>query len=77
MIINEIGTDAALEQPIPGKFVTFMHKTEERRYLLHLPKNLPENAPLIFLIHGYREDARAFMAALGPDRIADAGRGEK
>ena len=71
MIMNEIDTDAALEQPIPGKFITFMHKTEERRYLLHLPKNLPENAPLIFLLHGYREDARAFMAALGPDRIAD------
>lgn len=65
-------TVAAVEQSPPGKFITFMHKTEERQYLLHLPKNLPENAPLLFLLHGYHGDARDYMAELGINRVADA-----
>jgi polyhydroxybutyrate depolymerase len=66
------GADASLEQPTPGKFITFMHKTEERTYLLHLPKNLRANAPLVFLLHGYHGDARDYMAELGINRVADA-----
>lgn len=60
------------EPPTPGKFLTFMHKTVEREYLLHSPKSLPDNAPLVFVLHGYRGDTRDYMAELGMNRVADA-----
>ena len=62
----------AAEPPTPGEFLTFMHKTVERKYLLYLPKNLPDNAPLVFVLHGYYGDARDYMADLGMNRVADA-----
>ena len=62
---------AAAEQPSSGKFLTFTHAGEERKYLLHLPKELPEKAPLVFVLHGYRGDARDYMAELGVEGIAD------
>jgi polyhydroxybutyrate depolymerase len=63
--------DAAVERPIPGKFLRFNHNKVERYYLLHLPQNLPDNAPLVFLLHGYRGDARDYIGELGINRIAD------
>ena len=33
--------------------ITFNYNGIEREYLLHLPDNLPDNAPLIFVLHGY------------------------
>ena len=62
---------AAADQPSSGKFLTFTHTGEERKYLLHLPEELPEKAPLVFMLHGYRGDARDYMAELGVKRIAD------
>jgi len=62
---------AAAEQPSSGKFLTFTHAGEERKYLLHLPEELPEKAPLVFMLHGYRGDARDYMAELGVKGIAD------
>lgn len=63
---------AAADPPTSGEVLTFMHKTVERKYLFHLPKNLPDNAPLVFFLHGYRGDAREYMAELGMSRVADA-----
>jgi polyhydroxybutyrate depolymerase len=63
---------AAAEPPSTGKFLIFMHKAVERNYLLYLPKDLPDNAPLVFVLHGYRADARDYMAELGMNRVADA-----
>ena len=62
---------AAAEQPSSGKFLAFTHAGEERKYLLHLPQELPEKAPLVFMLHGYRGDARDYMAELGVKGIAD------
>jgi len=63
--------DAAEERLAPGKFLGFKHNKVERNYLLHLPKNLPDNAPLVFMLHGYHGDARDYMGELGMNRIAD------
>lgn len=63
---------AAAEPPTPGKCLIFMHKAVERKYLLYLPKDLPDNAPLVFVLHGYRQDARDYMAEFGMNRVADA-----
>ena len=64
----------AEERPTPGKFLAFKHNRVERKYLLHLPKDLPDNAPLVFLLHGYHGDARDYMGELGMNRVADANR---
>jgi len=55
-----------------GKFHCFDHNNVEREYLLHLPTDLPDHAPLVFMLHGYRGDARDYMGELGLNRIADA-----
>ena len=56
----------------PGDVLTFKHNKGERKYLLHLPKDLPDNAPLVFLLHAYHGDARDYMGELGMNRVADA-----
>ncbi len=35
----------------------FDHQGFTRKYILHLPKDLPDNAPLVFALHGYTNKA--------------------
>ena len=51
-------------------FEVFRHDGVERQYVLHLPENLPENAPLVFFLHGYHGNARQY-AKMGMSRVAD------
>ena len=51
-------------------FEVFQHDGVERQYVLHLPENLPENAPLVFFLHGYHGNARQY-AKMGMSRVAD------
>ncbi len=53
-----------------NSYQTFEHDGRTRKYLLHLPKDLPENAPLVFMLHGYYGQARGYKE-LGMDRVAD------
>lgn len=62
---------AAEESHAPGQFIAFTHEKVERRYLLHVSQDLPDDAPLVFVLHGYRGDARDY-AELGFNRLADA-----
>ena len=41
----------------------------QRTYLLHLPKDLPKNAPLIFVLHGY--GGKADPERYGMDTVAE------
>ncbi len=50
---------------------TIQYDGIERRYWLPLPEDLPNNAPLVFFLHGYRGNARGYME-LGMNRVADA-----
>ena len=43
----------------------------KRSYILHVPKNLPENAPLVFVFHGYSGSAERTMNSFGFNKIAD------
>ena len=61
---------AAEEERVANTYQTFEHDGRARKYLLHLPKNLPENAPLVFLLHGYYGEARGYKR-LGMDHVAD------
>lgn len=53
------------QQTIDG---TFMHDGEMRSYILYLPANLPDNAPLVFNLHGYGSNAtqQQFYAVMNP-----------
>ena len=44
------------------QFSTFTHDGITRQYILYLPDNLPENAPLVFVLHGYTSNAQGIMA---------------
>ena len=41
---------------LPQEF-TFVHEGEERQYILYIPDTLTENAPLVFLMHGFTGSA--------------------
>ena len=42
-----------------------------RTYLLHLPNNLKNNAPLVFVIHGYGDSSKGIRKFTKMDSIAD------
>ncbi|MDB4358295.1 prolyl oligopeptidase family serine peptidase [bacterium] len=67
------GKQAAAEEErteVPSDFLKFNHGEVDRRYLIYRPKDLPDNAPLVFFLHGYRGDARGYME-LGMNRVAE------
>ena len=43
----------------------------ERQYLLYLPENLPNNAPLVFVLHGYTGNAQGIMEYSGMNEVAE------
>jgi polyhydroxybutyrate depolymerase len=43
----------------------------QRDYIIYLPKNLPNNAPLVFAFHGYTGNAQDMMTDFGMNEIAD------
>lgn len=69
-----LGTSVVADEPdTPAQFIAFKHESVERKYLLHVPQDLPKNASLVFVLHGYRADARDYTE-LGMNRLADANR---
>ena len=65
------GANLVADEPqAPAQFIAFKHNNAERKYLLHVPQNLTDNAPLVLLLHGYRADARDYTE-LGMNRLAD------
>ncbi len=43
----------------------------QRDYIIYLPKNLPKNAPLVFVFHGYTDNAKNVMNTFGMNEVAD------
>ena len=56
---------------INPEMATFAHDGMTREYLLYLPEQLPENAPLVFVLHGYKMRARDLYFYSGMNGIAD------
>ena len=52
--------------------LTFNWDKIDREYLLYTPPNLPENAPLVFVFHGYTGSAAGIMNYCGMNQVADA-----
>lgn len=52
-------------------YSTFVHDGLTRQYLLYLPDDLPNNAPLVFVLHGYTMNALQMMEYVDMNQIAD------
>ena len=50
---------------------TIMHEGVEREFLVHIPDNLTEDSPIVFVIHGFTGSARQIMEYSGMNAVAD------
>ena len=48
-----------------------IHEGVEREYIIHVPKNLTEDFPIVFVIHGYTGSAEGIAAYTGMNNIAE------
>ena len=48
-----------------------IHEGVEREYIIHVPKNLTEDFPIVFVIHGYTGSAEGIAAYTGMNSIAE------
>tara|TARA_B100000029_G_scaffold301811_1_gene294681 strand:- start:548 stop:1804 length:1257 start_codon:yes stop_codon:yes gene_type:complete len=55
---------------LPDEY-TFLYQNINREYLLYLPESLNENAPLIFIMHGFTGSANGIYSYSGMQSIAD------
>lgn len=51
--------------------LTFDVDGRQRVYYLHFPENLSENAPLVFVLHGYGGSAKGMIEFSGMNKVAD------
>jgi polyhydroxybutyrate depolymerase len=50
---------------------TIIHEGVEREYLVHIPDNLTEDSPIVFVIHGFTDSAKQIMEYSGMNEVAD------
>ena len=55
---------------IPQQF-TYIHQGQERQYVLYLPDSLTDDAPLVFLMHGFTGSASGIFNYSGMQIVAD------
>ena len=48
-----------------------IHEGVEREYIIHVPENLTEDFPIVFVIHGYTGSAEGIAAYTGMNNIAE------
>ncbi len=51
--------------------LTFDHNGTERQYYLHIPDNLPQNAPLVVALHWLNGNAKQFRSVTALNHLAD------
>ena len=54
-----------------NKIIKFDLNGDIREYLLHIPKNIQPNAPLVFVLHGLRSTALYIQENTSMDSVAD------
>lgn len=50
---------------------TILHNGISRDYIVYVPENLPVNAPLVVVAHGYTSSAQTMMSYSGMNAVAD------
>lgn len=63
---------ACEEEELSDKSPTFNHNGVEREYIFYKPNELKQNAPLVFVLHGYTSNAEAIQWYSGMNNMADA-----
>ena len=53
------------------QYSTFNHDGVTRQYILYVPDDLPENPPLVFVLHGYTSNARIIMSYTNMNSVAE------
>lgn len=53
------------------EYLSFFHDGFERDYIYYEPDDIPENAPLVFVAHGYSGSAQGIMNYCGMNDLAD------
>ena len=48
-----------------------IHEGIEREYIIHVPENLNQDSPIVFVIHGYTGSAEGIAAYTGMNNIAE------
>ena len=56
---------------LSAQYTTFQHNGENRQYIYYQPDNLQDNAPLVFVMHGYSSDASIIKNYSGMNDLAD------
>ena len=70
--VNEVVVEPII-QPIinPSGSYTLRHDGEFREYHYYQPAELEDNAPLVFVLHGYNANALDFMDWISMEELAD------
>jgi len=68
--VEEDPIDNPDPEPAPSDSLTFLFEETTRYYLLHIPENLPQGAPLVMVLHGYTQTAD-WATTLGFNALAD------
>ena len=50
---------------------SMLHNEIEREYIVYAPEDLPSNAPLVVVSHGYTSSAETIMSYSGMNAVAD------
>ena len=66
VILCSLGTVLVAQQTY-----TIVHDSIEREYILYLPDDLPADAPLVFVMHGYTGNAEGTMNGYQMNPVAD------
>ncbi len=56
--------------PDAAGYYTCNYNGVERKFMLYIPETAEENAPLVFLLHGYSSNSKSFMDYTGMNNVA-------
>ena len=70
LIDEEEITESSIEPPENG-LNTFEYDDLERQFRIHIPENLPEEAPLVIVIHGYSSAAEVLEGYSGMNALGE------
>ena len=60
-----------VSEPDKNGYVTCDYNGIDRKYILYAPDGIGDNAPLVFMLHGYGSSAKGFMDNTGMNEAAD------
>jgi polyhydroxybutyrate depolymerase len=62
---------ALFSTQISAQYSSFNHNGQSRQYIYYEPENIADNAPLVFVMHGYTSDASVIRNYSGMNDIAE------